>query len=332
MMKMPEMRAVWLNNHTPGQTPLSLRRVPVPLPQAHEALIRLRLAGICGTDLEMGRGYYPYDNIPGHEFVGEVVEAPGAPEWVGQRVAGEINITCGNCRMCRMGSPTHCEQRQVIGLIGHAGVFAEYVALPLANLHRVPANVPDECAVFTEPLAAALEIQEQVQIRPSDRVLLIGAGRLGQLIARTLCLAGSELHVAASRPRQKEWLAGLPLTVVAASQVQERAYDVVVEATGAPLGFQQARQALRPRGVLVLKSTYHGQAQIDLSSVVVDEITLVGSRCGPFEPALRLMEQGRVDPLPLIEARYRLEEWEQAFERAAQPGAGKVLFTFNVER
>lgn len=321
------MRALWLDNRTPGQPPISWRDdLIIPAPQVGEALLRVRLAGICGTDLEMARGYYPFNDIPGHEFVGEVVEAPAAPQWVGQRVVGEINLVCGKCRMCRTNLPTHCEQRSVVGLIGHAGVFAEYVCLPLHNLHRVPEAVPDEAAVFTEPLAAALEIQQQVHLRPTDRVLLIGAGRLGQLIAQAMSLTGCEFSVVARRPQQKELLAGLPLRLLEPAEIQARAYDVVIEATGSPQCFEQARQALRPRGTLVLKSTYHGDLQINMSSIVVDEISLVGSRCGPFEPALRLMESGRVEPQKLIEARYGLEEWEQAFEQATRPGTMKVVF------
>ncbi|MEJ5226093.1 MAG: alcohol dehydrogenase catalytic domain-containing protein, partial [Anaerolineales bacterium] len=175
------MNALWLENNQ-----IELRNIPTPV-AAGEALIRVRRAGICGTDLELVRGYYPYTGIPGHEFVGEVIESPD-PAWLGARVVGEINAVCGQCEQCRNGRPTHCENRSVLGIINRDGVFAEVVRLPLANLHRVPDSVPDEAAVFTEPLAAALEIQQQVQIHPTDRVLLVGAGRLGQLIAQTLAL------------------------------------------------------------------------------------------------------------------------------------------------
>ncbi len=322
------MRGLWLDNQSKDTSLLVLRDdLPIPALQVGEALIRMRLAGICGTDLELLRGYYPYRNIPGHEFTGEVVEAPDYPEWIGKRVVGEINLVCGSCRMCRTGNPTHCEQRQVLGILDKPGVFAEYLTLPLVNLHHVPDNVPDEVAVFAEPLAAALEIQQQVSLQPDSRVLLIGAGRLGQLIAQTLSLTGCDLQVVARHPRQRTLLRARGIPVLDASQVGERCFDLVVEATGSPDGFYLARRAIRPRGVLVLKSTYPGDLQVNFSSMVVDELTLVGSRCGPFAPALRLMATGQVDPRGLIEARYSLAEGLAAFAHAAQPGTLKIILT-----
>ncbi|RME88402.1 MAG: alcohol dehydrogenase [Anaerolineae bacterium] len=313
------MQAVWLEEQR-----LRLREdIPTPK-RPDEALIRVRLAGICGTDLELRRGYYPYTGIPGHEFVGEVVAAP-EEGWVGKRVVGEINAVCGVCEQCREGRPTHCENRTVLGIVNRDGVFAEYTTLPLANLHPVPDSVPDEAAVFTEPLAAALEIQQQVHIRPTDRVLLIGAGRLGQLIAQTLALTGCDLHVVARHKRQKELLTARGIRLIAEDEVQPKRWDVVVEATGSPAGFDLARRAIRPRGVLVMKSTYKGEVTVNFSALVVDEVTIVGSRCGPFAPALRLLESRRVDPTPLIEARYPLAQALEAFERATQRGTLKVL-------
>ncbi len=312
------MRALWLENQT-----LSLRDLPLP-EKPGEALIRVRLAGVCGTDLELVRGYYPFTGIPGHEFVGEVVEAPDK-SWFGKRVVGEINAVCGECEQCRNGRPTHCERRTVLGIAGRDGVHAEYTTLPLANLHLVPDSVPDEAAVFTEPLAAALEIQQQVQIHPTDRVLLIGAGRLGQLIAQTLALTGADLRVVARHPLQKELLLRRGIRLIEESEVQPWRWDVVVEATGSPSGFDLARQALRPRGTLVLKSTYRGEMTVNWSPFVVDEVTIVGSRCGPFEPALRLLERGEVDPTPLIAGRFRLDQALEAYEAAKQPGALKIL-------
>lgn len=312
------MQALWLENQT-----LSLREVPRPQKNG-EALLRLRLAGICGTDLELVRGYYPFTGIPGHEFVGEVVESPD-PSWVGQRVVGEINAVCGACEQCRNGRPTHCEKRTVLGIVGRDGVHAEYTTLPLENLHRVPDSVRDEAAVFVEPLAAALEIQQQVQIHPTDRVLLIGAGRLGQLVAQTLALTGCDLRVVARHPLQKELLTRRGIRLIAGEEIAPRRWDVVVEATGSPSGFDLARQALRPRGTLVLKSTYRGEMTLNWSPFVVDEITIVGSRCGPFEPALRLLEKQEVDPTPLIAGRYPLSAALEAYETARQPGMLKVL-------
>lgn len=315
------MRGLWLENRT-----LTYREdLPTPEPGPGEALVRVRLAGICATDLEMVRGYYPFTGVLGHEFVGEVVAAPDAPDWVGRRVVGEINLTCGQCRLCRMGLPTHCENRTVLGILGHDGVFAEFVTLPLANLHPVPEAVPDEMAVFTEPLAAALEIQQQVQVRPTDRVLVIGVGRLGTLIAWTLSLTGAEVAAVVRRPRQRDLLAPYGVTLLAVDEVAPAAWDLVVEATGNPEGLALARRALRPRGTLVLKSTYAGETTLHLAPFVVDEVTVVGSRCGPFPAALRHLAAGRIDPRPLIEARYPLAQGTEAFAHAAQPGVFKVL-------
>jgi threonine dehydrogenase-like Zn-dependent dehydrogenase len=315
------MQALWLENNL-----LDLRTVALPA-AADEALIRVRQAGICGTDLELVRGYYPYNGIPGHEFVGEVVSVPAGQNasWLGARVVGEINAVCGACEQCLGGRPTHCEKRSVLGISQRNGVFAEYMTLPLANLQRVPDCVPDEMAVFTEPLAAALEIQQQVQIHPSDRVLLVGAGRLGQLIAQTLALTGADLRVLARHPLQKKILTERGIKLIDEQDIQPWRWDVVVEATGSPAGFDVARRAIRPRGTFVLKSTYKGELSLNLSGLVVDEITLVGSRCGPFAPALRLMEQKLVDPGVLIAAQYTLNEGVRAFEEAAQTGMLKVL-------
>jgi 2-desacetyl-2-hydroxyethyl bacteriochlorophyllide A dehydrogenase len=314
------MQALWLEDRK-----LSLRTgLPIPEPQAGEALIRVRLAGLCGTDLELARGYYPFAGIPGHEFVGEVAEAADR-SWIGRRVVGEINIVCGQCDSCRAGRPTHCENRSVLGIRGRHGAFAEYLALPVANLHPVPDSVPDEAAVFAEPLAAALQIQTQVAVRPGDRVLVVGAGRMGQLIAWTLALTGCDLQVAAKYSKQQRLLAERGIRVAAEDILPRRHFDLVVEATGSPFGFELARRAVRPRGTLVLKSTYRGDLAVDLSSLVVDEITLIGSRCGPFATALRLLEQRIVDPTGLIEAEYPLARGLEAFERAGQSGVLKVL-------
>lgn len=319
------MDCLWLENKK-----LSLRKaVPVPQPSPGQALIKLRLAGICSTDLEMVRGYYPFTGIPGHEFVGQVVDIPGnalaAEHWAGKRVVGEINLTCGECEACLNGRPTHCERRSTLGIFAHQGVFAEYLTLPVKNLHIVPDSVPDEAAVFTEPLAAALEIQEQISIRPTDRVLVVGAGRLGLLIAQTLALTGCNLSVAVRRDAQQLLLESWNIHAVAEEDIPSGRMDIVVDATGSPSGFALARRALRPRGVLVLKSTYAGDMAINFSSLVVDEITLVGSRCGPFAPALELLARRQVDPLPLIQARFSLLDGIRAFEFAARPGVLKVL-------
>ena len=312
------MNALWLENNK-----IDFRDVP-HLRKPSEALIKIRKAGICSTDLELVKGYYPYTGILGHEFVGEVMEADD-PSWIGQRVVGEINVVCQQCEQCMNGRSTHCEKRTVLGIVNRDGTFAEFTQLPIANLHRVPDSVPDEMAVFTEPLAAALEIQQQIQIKPTDRVLLIGAGRLGQLIAQTLALTGCDLRVVARHAHQQSLLKERRIKSVAEDGVQPWRWDVVIEATGSPSGFALARKAIRPRGTLVMKSTYKGELNINFSSIVVDEINIIGSRCGPFEPALRLMESQQVDPAVLIADEFQLEDALKAFERAAEPGVLKVL-------
>jgi threonine dehydrogenase-like Zn-dependent dehydrogenase len=311
------MKALWLENNQ-----ITLREIPQPN-KPNEALIKIRRAGICSTDLELVKGYYPYMGVLGHEFVGEVMSAPDSA-WIGQRVVGEINAACGKCEACLSGRPTHCEVRTVLGITNRDGVFAEYTTLPLENLYRVPDSVPDEMAVFTQPLAAALEIQQQIQIKPTDRVLLVGAGRLGQLVAQTLALTGCDLHVLVRHSYQKDILSARGIRFISEAEIQPRKWDVVVEATGSSAGFEIARNAIRPRGTLVMKSTYAGKMNVNFSSLVVDEITVVGSRCGPFEPALRLLERREVDPSVLISAQYKLGEILKAFEYAAQAGVLKV--------
>jgi threonine dehydrogenase-like Zn-dependent dehydrogenase len=315
------MQALWLENNK-----ISIRDIPQTR-KPNEALIKIRRAGICSTDLELVKGYYPYTGVIGHEFVGEVIESEGTEDasWIGQRVVGDINVSCGQCEQCLQGRSTHCEHRTVLGIVNRDGTFAEYTQLPISNLHRVPDSVPDEMAVFTEPLAAALEIQEQIQIKPTDRVLLIGAGRLGQLIAQTLLLTGCNLHVVARHAKQQNLLKARGIRIISEEQIEPWRWDIVVEATGSPSGFALARGAIRPRGTMVLKSTYKGEMSVNFSSIVVDEIQLIGSRCGPFEPALRLMDSKQVDPTVLIAEEFRLNEALKAFERAAQPGVLKVL-------
>ena len=312
------MNALWLEDNE-----ISLRDISQPR-KPHEARIKIRRAGICSTDLELVKGYYPYTGVLGHEFIGEVVEADD-PSWVGQRVVGDINVVCNQCEQCLNGRPTHCEHRTVLGIVNRDGTLAEYTQLPIANLHRVSDSVPDEKAVFTEPLAAALEIQDQIQIKPTDRVLLVGAGRLGQLIAQTLALTGCTLRVVARHEKQKNLLKIRGIQIISEEDIQPWRWDVVVEATGSPSGFEIGRRAIRPRGTMVLKSTYKGDMSANFSSIVVDEIHLLGSRCGPFEPALRLMESKQVDPTVLIAEEFKLKDALKAFEHAAQPGMLKVL-------
>lgn len=301
-------------------------RDDLPAPQAPpgEAVVRVRRVGVCNTDLELVRGYYPYTGVPGHEFVGVVETAADAPEWVGRRVVGEINAWCGDCPTCRAGRLSHCERRTVLGIVGRDGAFAERLRLPLRNLHAVPEALADDAAVFTEPVAAALEIQEQLRVEPDSRVLVVGAGKLGQLIARTLATTGCALSVLARHPRQRALLEAAGIRCIE-PPVEARVHDVAVECTGNPAGLELALAALRPRGSLVLKSTYAGAATLDLSRVVVDELSLIGSRCGPFDKALALLAGGGLDPTDLVDARYGLGQALAAFEHAARPGALKVL-------
>ncbi len=297
---------------------------PLPALVPGEALVRVRLAGICNTDLEIVRGYMGFRGVLGHEFVG-VVEDCADPSLIGQRVVGEINAHCGECSFCRAGMPTHCPNRTTLGIWGRDGAFAEYLTLPIRNLHIVPDEIPDEEAVFTEPLAAALEILEQVPIRPTQRVVVLGDGKLGLLVAQVLALTGCDLLVVGHHAEKLAILARREIATAREGEVDGPPADIVVECTGRPEGFAVAKHLLRPRGTLVLKSTYHGRVEADLTSLVVDEITLVGSRCGPFPPALRLLQHRWVDVRPLIGATYPLEDGIAAFARAAEPGMLKVL-------
>ncbi len=315
------MRALYLDNG------LSLREdYPVPIPAAGEALIKVELAGICNTDLELVRGYLAFRGVPGHEFVGLVEQAPSAPEWIGQRVVGEINAACGQCETCRANRPTHCPHRTTLGINGRDGAFAQWLCLPLANLHRVPESVPDEAAVLAEPLAAACEITQAIHSHPADRVIVVGDGKLGLLCAQVLQLTGCDLLAIGHHPESLAILARRGIrTAVSETAAPPATADVVVEATGTPEGFAAARQLVRPRGTLVLKSTYHGVVAANLTQVVVDEVILAGSRCGPFEPALRLLENKVVEVSSLIQGHYELEEGVAAFERAGQRGTLKIL-------
>lgn len=308
---------------------VELRERQRPEPPAGEALVRIRVAGICNTDLELMRGYMDFEGVPGHEFVGDVVECDDET-LVGKRVVGEINAACGECEFCRQGLGRHCASRTVLGILNRVGAHAEYVTLPVENLHVVPDTLSDEEAVFTEPLAAACEVTEQVHIEPADRVVVIGDGKLGLLVAQVLVLTGSNVHVIGRHQNKLGIIArqGATTEVVAAgeeSDVPERWADVVVEVTGNPSGLTTASRLLKPRGTLVLKSTYAGQTELNVVPFVVNEVTLVGSRCGPFPAALRLLEHGLVDVTSLIDDRFPLKQGPAAYERAAESDVLKVL-------
>lgn len=313
------MKGLWLESNQ-----LQLRTdIPIPEPPAGEALVRVLCAGICNTDLELIKGYYPYTGIIGHEFVGVVEQGP--EHLINQRVVGEINAACGYCRFCRSGQPTHCENRTVLGIVNRNGAFAEYLSLPIENLHIVPENVSTAAATFTEPLAAALEIQQQITLCQDDRVLVVGDGKLGQLIAQTLALTGCELLVVGRHEDKLLNLAARGIKTALANTVKDRYFDVSIDCTGNPEGFNTARRALRPRGTLILKSTYAGNLSLDASALVVDEITLIGSRCGPFVPALELLATKKVNVQSLIQGIYPLSLGLEAVEKAKTQGVLKVL-------
>ncbi len=307
---------------------ISLREVPKPEPAAGEALINVLIAGICKTDLELTLGYMDFRGIPGHEFVGVVEHSP-VSELVGSRVVGEINAGCGKCSYCLRGLERHCPERTVLGILNRKGTMAEYLTLPVSNLLRVPDSLPNEKAVFTEPLAAAMEILEQVMIRPADRVLVIGDGKLGLLVSMALRLTGCDLLLTGKHRHKLELFARTGGAVCMLSDLVRSGerFDIVVEASGSPSGWDLAVNSVRPRGAIVLKSTYHGNLDFNPAPLVIDEITVVGSRCGLFGPALRVMDLGLVDPTPLVEATYPLDEAEKAFAKAGERGALKVLLT-----
>ena len=315
------MQGVWLENQS-----LEFRdALALPVPQPNEALIKVLVAGICGTDLQLTKGYYPFNGIPGHEFVGEVIDAPEAPHFIGKRVAGEINIGCGHCALCHCGLSRHCSQRRVLGIKNHNGAFAEYLTLPVTNLHVIPESIDDEKAVFIEPIAAAAHILDQVAIGPHSKVLIIGAGRLGLLIAQVVKTTQCQLQVIARHEKQRQILKQFEITAISEHQLPLGEADVVIEASGSPDGLQAAVNTVKPTGSIVLKSTYTGETRLNFSHIVVNEISLIGSRCGPFQAAIALLQEGRIDPTPLISERFRFHDAKQAFESAAQPGGLKVL-------
>ncbi len=289
---------------------------PAPTPAPGEVLVRVYRVGICNTDIEITKGYMNYRGVLGHEFVGVLSN--------GHRVVGEINVSDGTCDTCLRGDVTHCRHRSVLGILARDGAMAEYLTIPERNLHRVPDAVTDMQAVFVEPLAAALEITERVHIRPSQRVAIIGDGKLGLLVAEVLQLTGCHLSIIGRHARKLEILQrrGIP-TLNTLTQGDGR-FDAVVDCSGQASGFDLARQLLRPRGTLVLKSTFHGVQEGVMAPLVVDEITVIGSRCGPFEPALRLLEQRLIDVETLLDAEYSIEQGVQAFKRAMTPGTLKV--------
>jgi alcohol dehydrogenase len=313
------MRAVHLESGV-----VSVKSVPKPRAIPGFATIRLLYGGICSTDLELQRGYYGFRGTPGHEFVGEVVEA-GDRSLLGKRVVGEINLACGKCAWCARGLGRHCPKRTVLGIVRHPGAFRELLTLPVENLHVVPREVSTEQAVFVEPLAAACEILDQVKIPKGAAVAVLGDGKLGLLIAQALHAHGAEVHQYGRHREKLRISEAAGVSVESAKKLPTAAYDWVVDSTGSTEGLKQAVSMTRPRGTLIMKSTVHGLVAIDTAPVIVNELTLVGSRCGRFEPALRLLRSGKVRVDDMISDLMPLEQAPQAFERAAQKGVLKVL-------
>ncbi len=321
-----------------------LRPIVKPLPKLRPgwALVRVRLAGICNTDVEILRGYHAFRGTPGHEFVGEVVDVRGVSgslkkKWVGRRVVGEINVSCSayryrpSCAFCRRGLKTHCARRTVLGIVAHDGAFAEYLTLPVENLYAIPDSVSDEQAVFVEPLAAACEILEQVNIKQFREAAVLGDGKLAQLIALVLRTAVPRV-VMYGKHEEKLALArraGIEIKKVRGDDSDlkhiKKSYGLLVEATGSPSGFALAQHMTEPRGTLVLKSTFHGAAPIETWPIVVKELTIVGSRCGPIARAIALLRSGKVDPTPLITRTFALKETPTAIHFAQESGVMKVL-------
>jgi threonine dehydrogenase-like Zn-dependent dehydrogenase len=296
---------------------------PTPVTEGQTALVAVHLAGICATDLQILNGYMGFKGVPGHEFVGSLIEGP--QELRGRRVVGEINFSCGKCDSCDRGLSRHCPNRRVMGILAADGAFAEFVSIPVANLHFVPENVTDEEAVFVEPLAAAFEIIEQVQIDPGDEILVLGDGKLGFLCAQALKLTGGKVTVLGKYPDKLRLIKRCAVRTVLLDDWKRKLFDIVVEATGAASGLQLAMSAVRPRGTLVLKSTIAGDHQLSLAPLVINEINVVGSRCGPFPNALKALAERSVSVTPLIEKVYTLDHGIDAFRHAASPGARKIL-------
>jgi len=314
------MKAVVFDNE------LRIEDRPKPVASGRECLIRLLKAGICNTDLEITKGYFGFTGVLGHEFVG-VVEAAPTASLVGQRVVGEINAACQACEYCQKGLQRHCPERTVLGILKRDGAFQEFLTLPEENLHVVPESISNEEAVFTEPIAAACEILDQLSISSEQHVAVLGDGKLGLLVAMVLSRTGCQLTLIGKHAAKMEVVRDYPLQRVAKEVARglARSFDVVVEATGSPQGWELALRLVKPRGTMVLKSTFHGQIAFNPAPIVVDEITIVGSRCGRFEAALAWLAKGSIHCASLVQHTLPLYEGLRAFELARQPGVLKVV-------
>ena len=300
------------------------KKHPVPERKPLEALIRVLKAGICRTDLEIIRGYLDFRGILGHEFVGEVKESPD-PDLIGKRVVGEINVSCGKCIYCLQGLASHCKNRSVLGIKNKNGAFAEYVTLPIENIHPIPDSITDEEAIFVEPLAAAAQILDQVHIRPCDEVIILGEGKLGLLCAQVINMTGAHVLTVGKYPEKLEILRKRGLRTCFIDELDREKARIVVECTGSPSGLREAFKLVHPRGTIVLKSTYAERSKIDLSPIVINEINIVGSRCGNFPSAIRLLASKKIDVVSLISSRFPLERGLEALQAAEEKTSLKVI-------
>lgn len=301
-----------------------IRDYPLPQRGEGEALIRVLKAGICNTDIEITRGYMPFKGVLGHEFVGVVEEAEDRA-WIGKRVVGGINCTCGHCEYCGKGLGNHCPNRKVLGMLGKDGAFADYITLPLSNLHEVPANVTNPQAVFVEPIAAAFRVLEQVDIGPKDEVVVLGDGKLGLLMAQVIAGTGCQPTVIGRHPQKLELLARKKIRTMLSDEGLHQMFDLCIDCTGSPMGLEAAMGLVRPLGKIVLKSTFVGGGRLNLSHLVVNEVVLLGSRCGPFPRAIKALEEGTIDVDPMITETFDLEMARKAFNLATKRGVLKVL-------
>lgn len=301
---------------------------PLPGRTRNEAFIKVILAGICNTDLEISKGYMGFSGIPGHEFVG-IVEKCARKDLIGRRVVSEINIGCGRCFYCRNRLKNHCPHRSVLGILNRNGVFADYVTVPVNNLHAIPDSISNEEAVFVEPLAAAFEIPEQVNVRSSDRVCILGDGKLGLLVAQVLSKTRCDLLVVGKHSEKLSILKDLDIRTKLKSSLREKGFDIAIDCTGSNSGINTALEIVRPKGRIILKTTLARNTAIDSNAIVIKEMTVIGSRCGPFEPAVKAIKAGAIQTLPLISNKLRLKDGVRAFKLASKKGVLKVLLEVN---
>jgi len=315
---------------------LSMIDKPIPEISQGEALLKIQMVGICNTDIELFKGYYGFVGVAGHEFVGIIEQSPDKPQIIGKRVVGDINCACGKCIWCVQGNRRHCPTRRVVGIIGWDGAFAEYMKLPLENVRIVDDSIPDEWAVFAEPLAAALEISQQIHLTNKHRIIVLGDGKLGILIALGLRHFSNRMILVGKHEDKLSIAAAQNIQTICAqtsSDYEKIAqthglFDIVIEATGKADGINDALKLVRPEGIIVAKTTSHEPSKIDMAKVVVDEISVIGSRCGNLNLALTFLKNKLVDPVPLIDSVYPFDKFPEAFERALAPGAKKVLVRF----